>query len=205
MSIDYDYLMKIIVVGDSQVGKSSLLIRYTEGSFYQNQTSTIGLDLKLRTEIIEGKTCRVQIWDTAGQERFRTITQTFYRATHGVLIVFDLTNEDSFRSVRKWYEEIKRYSTENTVITLVGNKNDQEEKRAVSYEDARALADDLKVDYIETSARSNDNVDKVFQEITHKVYRERVPIVESTKTQRVVKDPKPLIEKYNRQCPFWPF
>lgn len=205
MSIEYDYLMKIIVVGDSQVGKSSLLLRYTEGTFNQNQTSTIGLDLKLRTENIDGKVCRVQIWDTAGQERFRTITHTFYRQTHGVLIVFDLTNEDSFKSVKKWYDEIKNYSPENTIIVLVGNKMDQKEKRVVNFEDAQSFANDLGVGYTETSARNSDNVEKVFREITNRVYKERIPIKMVDKVRPLIYNPQSKIEKPDRSCPFWPF
>jgi len=125
--------------------------------------ATIGVDFKIRTIDINGAQVKLQIWDTAGQERFRTITSSYYRGAHGIIVVYDITNPDSFQNVRKWLQEINRYASENVQKILVGNKADLVSERKVSYEDAKELADELGVNFLETSAKNASNVELAFE------------------------------------------
>eukprot|EP01080_Neovahlkampfia_damariscottae_P001363 gene1363-11985_t len=160
--IEYDVLLKCLLVGDTQVGKSSMLLQYSDQKFSQNTISTIGLDLKLKNTQINGKTVRIQIWDTAGQERFRAIASTYYRGSHCVFIVFDITSESTFKSVRHWYDEVKKNIPEKSKIILVGNKCDLEHKRMVDKEEAEELAEELGIQYFETSATDYMNISEFF-------------------------------------------
>lgn len=163
MSIsDYDYLFKLLLIGDSGVGKSSLLLRFTDDSFSENYISTIGVDFKIRTVQLDGKTVKLQVWDTAGQERFRTITSSYYRGAHGIVVVFDLTSQDSFDNVKQWLFEIDKYASEQVKKLLVGNKADLVQKRVIQKETAEQFAKSLQIPYIETSAKTAQNVEQAF-------------------------------------------
>uniref|UniRef100_A0A915LLN5 Ras-related protein Rab-35 n=1 Tax=Meloidogyne javanica TaxID=6303 RepID=A0A915LLN5_MELJA len=130
-SRDYDFLFKLLIIGDSGVGKSSLLLRFSDNTFSANYITTIGVDFKIRTITVKGYKVKLQIWDTAGQERFRTITSTYYRGTHGVVVVYDVTTQDSFANVKRWLHEIET-NCENVQRILVGNKLDEPTRRVVS-------------------------------------------------------------------------
>jgi Ras-related protein Rab-1A len=164
---DYDYLFKLLLIGDSGVGKSSMLIRFTDDTYSEAFISTIGVDFKIKTIGLEGKIIKLQIWDTAGQERFRTITSSYYRGAHGIIIVFDLTDIDSFENVQQWLLEINRYSYKNICKILVGNKSDLFEKRMVN--EGQDYADSLNIPYIETSAKTAYNIDSLFYGITKEI------------------------------------
>jgi Ras-related protein Rab-1A len=157
-----DYLFKLLLIGDSGVGKSCLLLRFADDTYTESYISTIGVDFKIRTIELESKTIKLQIWDTAGQERFRTITSSYYRGAHGIIVVYDVTDRDSFQNVKQWLHEIDRYACENVNKLLVGNKSDLEAKRAVPTEEAKEFADSLGIEFLETSAKNADNVDKAF-------------------------------------------
>ncbi|KAG0454929.1 hypothetical protein HPP92_023851 [Vanilla planifolia] len=120
MNPEYDYLFKLLLIGDSGVGKSCLLLRFADDSYLESYISTIGVDFKIRTVEQDGKTIKLQIWDTAGQERFRTITSSYYRGAHGIIVVYDVTEQESFNNVKQWLSEIDRYATENVNKLLVG-------------------------------------------------------------------------------------
>jgi len=162
---DYDLLYKLLLIGDSGVGKSCILLRFADNAFTETFISTIGVDFKIKTIEVEGKRVKLQIWDTAGQERFQTITTSYYRGAHGLIIVFDVTNKASFDNIKKWLEDVERNASQNIVKLLVGNKTDLEHKRVVDYHTAKALADRLNIDYLETSAKNNLNINKAFERL----------------------------------------
>eukprot|EP00918_Siedleckia_nematoides_P024873 GHVU01053731.1.p1 GENE.GHVU01053731.1~~GHVU01053731.1.p1 ORF type:complete len:215 (-),score=28.41 GHVU01053731.1:668-1312(-) len=160
---EYDYLFKLLLIGDSGVGKSCLLLRFADDTYTDNYISTIGVDFKIRTIDHEGKIVKLQIWDTAGQERFRTITSSYYRGAHGIIIVYDVTDRDSFTNVKNWMKEIDKYAMENVNKLLVGNKNDLTAKKVVSFEEGQDLAESYGICFIETSAKNSQNVEQAFQ------------------------------------------
>lgn len=159
---DYDYLFKLLIIGDSGVGKSCLLLRFAEGAFNDSYISTIGVDFKIRNLKVDDKSVKLQIWDTAGQERFRTITSSYYRGAHGIIIVYDITDKSSFENVKMWLSEIEKYASNEVTKLLVGNKSDLTDKRAVDVEEGRAYANQLGIPFLETSAKEATNVEKAF-------------------------------------------
>ncbi|KAH1257723.1 Ras-related protein RABD2a [Glycine max] len=152
----------LLLIGDSGVGKSCLLLRFADDSYIESYISTIGVDFKIRTVEQDGKTIKLQIWDTAGQERFRTITSSYYRGAHGIIIVYDVTDEDSFNNVKQWLSEIDRYASDNVNKLLVGNKSDLTANRVVSYDTAKEFADQIGIPFMETSAKDATNVEDAF-------------------------------------------
>jgi len=159
---DYDYLFKLVLIGDSGVGKSCLLLRFADDSFTDTYISTIGVDFRFRTVEIDKKIVKLQIWDTAGQERFRTITSAYYRGSHGIIMVYDVTNEESFEAVESWLSEVNRHAPESTVKLLVGNKADLHDKKVIASEKAQRFADNLGMSFMETSAKNATNVEAAF-------------------------------------------
>ncbi|KAF3450377.1 hypothetical protein FNV43_RR06457 [Rhamnella rubrinervis] len=162
MSNEYDYLFKLLLIGDSSVGKSCLLLRFADDSYVDSYISTIGVDFKIRTVELDGKTVKLQIWDTAGQERFRTITSSYYRGAHGIIIVYDVSEMESFNNVKQWLNEIDRYANDNVCKLLVGNKCDLVESKVVDTQVAKAFADELGIPFLETSAKDSINVEQAF-------------------------------------------
>nr|CAD7460659.1 unnamed protein product [Timema tahoe] len=160
MAREYDHLFKLLIIGDSGVGKSSLLLRFADNTFSGSYITTIGVDFKIRTVDVDGERVKLQIWDTAGQERFRTITSTYYRGTHGVIVVYDVTSGDSFANVKRWLHEIEQNCDVVNRI-LVGNKNDAPDRKVVLTEDAQRFADQMSIQLFETSAKDNINVEEV--------------------------------------------
>ncbi|GAU87233.1 hypothetical protein RvY_00116 [Ramazzottius varieornatus] len=161
-SDDYDYLVKLLLIGDSGVGKSCLLLRFADDAYNESYISTIGVDFKIRTIKLEDKTIKMQIWDTAGQERFRTIVSSYYRGAHGIIVVYDVTESLTFQNIRHWFDEIDRYAYENVNKLIVGNKSDLFTRRTVDFQVAKDLTDTLRVPYIETSAKASTNVEEAF-------------------------------------------
>lgn len=162
MNNDYDYLFKLLLIGDSGVGKSCLLLRFAENAYSQDYVSTIGVDFKIRTIELDGKTIKLQIWDTAGQERFKTITSSYYRGAHGIIIVYDVTDQESFNNVNQWLQEIDRYATSSVQKLLVGNKSDLTDKKVVDFVTAKEFADARGIQLLETSAAESTNVEQAF-------------------------------------------
>ncbi|KAK7688880.1 GTP-binding protein yptc1 [Cerrena zonata] len=158
----YDYLFKLLLIGDSGVGKSCLLLRFAENSFTDSYLSTIGVDFKIRTVELEGKMFKLQIWDTAGQERFRTISQAYYRGAHGIVVVYDVTDGESFEHVKGWLTEIERHASEGVRKLLIGNKSDLVDKKVIEYGVAKDFADEKQLPFLETSAKNSTNVEEAF-------------------------------------------
>ncbi|KAJ1726851.1 GTP-binding protein [Coemansia biformis] len=161
----YDYLMKLLLIGDSGVGKSCLLLRFSDDQFTPSFITTIGIDFKIRTIELDGKRIKLQIWDTAGQERFRTITTAYYRGAMGILLVYDVTDERSFNNIENWYMNVEQHASEGVNKILIGNKCDVEERRVVSKEMGKELARKFNLSFKETSAKSNINVEDAFLEL----------------------------------------
>jgi len=171
---EYDHLFKILMVGDSGVGKSSLLLRFTDDTFSENFISTIGVDFKIRTVNIDNKIVKMQIWDTAGQERFRTITSSYYRGAHGVILVYDVTDQVSFNNARQWLTEIERYACGNVVKLLVGNKSDLTTKRVVDFVTGKEFADQYNLPFLEASAKDGNNVGTAFNMLVRDIFNKTV-------------------------------
>ena len=160
LSEDYDYLFKVMLIGDSGVGKSSLMMRICDEKFNPTFFPTIGVDFKIKTFYQNSQSIKLQIWDTAGQERFKAITNAYYRGAHGLIVVFDVANRQSFNSVDSWLSDIENLKTGNVIRILVGNKCDLQDQREVNEEEARLYAENMGMQYIETSAKNDTNVQK---------------------------------------------
>ncbi|KAJ8905027.1 hypothetical protein NDN08_001539 [Rhodosorus marinus] len=167
-----DYLFKLLLIGDSSVGKSCLLLRFSDGSFNESQMSTIGVDFKIRTLELDKKTFKLQIWDTAGQERFRTIAAAYYRGAQGIIIVYDVTNKQSFENVEMWLSEVNKYGSGDVNKLLVGNKSDLTGKREVETERGKELAESNGMKFLETSAKTAENVEEAFLTMTREVFQQ---------------------------------
>ncbi|CAN1275103.1 Ras-related protein RABE1c [Linum perenne] len=188
---DYDYLIKLLLIGDSGVGKSCLLLRFSDGSFTTSFITTIGIDFKIRTIELDGKRIKLQIWDTAGQERFRTITTAYYRGAMGILLVYDVTDESSFNNIRNWIRNIEQHASDNVNKILVGNKADMDEsKRAVPTAKGQALADEYGIKFFETSAKTNLNVEEVFFSIARDI-KQRLADTDSKSEPQTIKINQP--------------
>lgn len=185
MNPEYDYLFKLLLIGDSGVGKSCLLLRFADDTYTESYISTIGVDFKIRTIELDGKTIKLQIWDTAGQERFRTITSSYYRGAHGIIIVYDCADQESFNNVKQWLLEIERYAGENVVKLLVGNKCDLTTKKVVDYSTAKEYADQLGIPFLETSAKSSSNVETAFMTMASQIKNRMGPPTSAQPTPNV--------------------
>ncbi|XP_028455232.1 RAB3D, member RAS oncogene family, b [Perca flavescens] len=162
---NFDYMFKLLIIGNSSVGKTSFLFRYADDSFTSAFVSTVGIDFKVKTVFRNDKRIKLQIWDTAGQERYRTITTAYYRGAMGFLLMYDITNQESFSAVQDWATQIKTYSWDNAQVILVGNKCDLEDDRVVPTEDSQRLAEELGFQFFEASAMDNINVKQVFERL----------------------------------------
>ena len=197
-----DYQFKILLLGDSSVGKTCFFLRFTDDYFNENYLSTIGMDT-VSIDIThqdkttyEEKLIRLTITDTAGQDRFRSIVSSYYRGSNGLLLLFDITNKDTFNHVNDWISQIHSHVNKNEVkIILVGNKIDLQSKREVTFEEAKALADSHRIPYMEASAKDNINVESIFKEITNLVYT-------SQKGKKHDTENRTLVGKYKKrkQC-----
>ena len=166
---EYDYMFKILLIGNSAVGKSSLLMRFADDIFTDNFLPTIGVDFKIRTIETAGSIVKLQMWDTAGQEKFKTITSAYYKGAHGVIMVYDITDRKSFTDLQNWLSEVDKYSREDVVKILVGNKKDLESNREVSIEEANRFAESLGMKYLETSAKDGINIEETFTNLVVKM------------------------------------
>lgn len=161
---EFDYIIKIIMVGDSGVGKSSIFSRYCEKYYNDISMSTIGVDYNIKKLNINNNKVKLQIWDTAGQERYRTITTSYYRGAHIIMLVFDLTNESSFAMLGNWMTEMKKYIEHNNFI-LVGNKSDQTDKFQIKTYDINNFVKEHNIVYVEVSAKNNTNISQAFEKL----------------------------------------
>ena len=165
-----DLVYKILLLGDSEVGKSCFLMRYSDNVFVENYMATIGLDYKLKyIQLDSGKMIKVQLWDTAGQDRYRTIAKNYYKGSHGILLLYDITKLSSFENIREWIKDIREEVYEKAIIFLIGNKIDKTEERKISTEQGEALAKEFNLPFFEASAKSGENVDEIFKALYQKI------------------------------------
>ncbi|KAL1560350.1 Ras-related protein ric2 [Salvia divinorum] len=168
---DYDYLFKVVLIGDSGVGKSNLLSRFTRNEFSLESKSTIGVEFATRSLTVDAKVIKAQIWDTAGQERYRAITSAYYRGAVGALLVYDVTRHSTFESVERWLRELRDHTDPNIVVMLIGNKCDLRHLVAVSTDDGTSFAEKESLYFMETSALDATNVENAFTEVLTQIHR----------------------------------
>jgi Ras-related protein Rab-8A len=169
----YDYLFKILLIGDSGVGKSCVLSVFCDDKFIPTFITTIGIDFKIKTIIVDEKRIKLQIWDTAGQERFRTITNAYYRGAMGIILFYDITDIKSFNNVSNWLKCIQQHANDTVDIILVGNKSDSHD-RCIFERDGLKLSQELKVKFFETSAKLNQNINELFYTLTSDIKKRLV-------------------------------
>ncbi|KAH0570275.1 Rab1a [Spironucleus salmonicida] len=197
MSGEHDYLFKMLLIGDSSVGKSSMLLRFCDRLFNNTYITTIGVDFKIRSVSVpypsteQASNVKLQIWDTAGQEKFRTITQTYYRGSHGIMMVYDVTNRDSFESVEMWMREVNVHAGADVTKLLVGTKIDKE-GRQVSVEEGQNLASKLNIKFIETSSLTGDNVEQAFSDLAIEILKTQGQSLAPKKKELVI---QPTMDK----------
>jgi len=175
-SVTADHLFKIVLVGDSGVGKSNLLLRFTRDTFSAEEKTTIGVEFATRVlPMPDGKKVKAQIWDTAGQERYRAITNAYYRGAVGAILIYDVTRRDSFLNIPRWLRELRDHANEDIVLLLVGNKSDMCKSDSGVREVTQAEGDDLakqyKITRLETSAKTGENVDDAFNQVIRTIYQ----------------------------------
>ncbi|XP_022739326.1 ras-related protein Rab11A [Durio zibethinus] len=165
-----DYVFKVVLIGDSAVGKSQILARFARNEFSLDSKATIGVEFQTRTLVIEHKSVKAQIWDTAGQERYRAVTSAYYRGAVGAMLVYDITKRQTFDHIPRWLEELRGHADKNIVIILIGNKSDLENQRAVPTEDAKEFAQKEGLFFLETSALEATNVEAAFLTVLTEIF-----------------------------------
>ncbi|XP_059080599.1 ras-related protein Rab-30-like isoform X2 [Tigriopus californicus] len=168
---DYKYLFKVVLVGNAGVGKTCLVRRFTQGMFPPGQGATIGVDFMIKTVEVEGEKIKLQIWDTAGQERFRSITQSYYRSAHALILVYDVSNQPTFDVCPEWLREIEEYASPKVLKVLVGNKIDRDD-REIPTEVGEEFSNRHGMYFLETSAKGSENVERLFSDIAHELLQQ---------------------------------
>ncbi|KAK6106353.1 Uncharacterized protein BM_BM5972 [Brugia malayi] len=186
----YDLLFKLLLIGDSGVGKTCILYRFSDDAFNTTFISTIGIDFKIKTIELKGKKIKLQIWDTAGQERFHTITTSYYRGAMGIMLVYDITNAKSFDNIAKWLRNIDEHASEDVEKMLLGNKCDMAERRVVSRERGEKIANDHGIRFLETSAKANIQIDKAFYDLAEAIL-DKMPIKNEGMKQPTIRPAEP--------------
>ena len=178
---EYDYLFKILILGDSFVGKTNMLKRFLHGEFDTNTKETVGVEFGSKNFILgeNESIVKAQIWDTAGQERYRSVTKAYYKGAKGALLVYDITRKSTFENIDNWLIDLRTNADKDILILLIGNKSDLSDKREISEEEARTKAEQYNIAFLETSAKSGDNIDKAFTQLIEQVYNANMSMLQS--------------------------
>jgi small GTP-binding protein len=185
MEEDIDFLLKFVIIGDSGVGKTNLISRFTSDHFEENTTNTIGVDFSAKDLKIDNKWIKVQFWDTAGQEKYKALASSYYKNALGAFIVYDITRRETFDKVGSWIDELKKYCDQDIDIMLLGNKSDLENKRQVNKEEAKKFSESKGLFFMEISAKKNEDscVIKAFNLLIERVYKKNLKNLEGSKTE----------------------
>lgn len=197
----FDYLFKVLLIGDSASGKSSIMTRYTDNIFNKTFVTTIGVDFRVKCINYKDKIIKLQIWDTSGQEKFRTITSSYYRGAKGIFVILDLSDVNSLKNIEHWMQEIDRYANENVPVLLIGNKCDEDHK--ISNDIIDELVKKMNIEYIETSAKQNINIDKMFEKMMDKMIDEsnlNMDNLVDNKDKIIIQTKKDTNENINKCC-----
>ena len=181
-----EVLYKILLLGDWSVGKTCFLMRYTEKTFTEMHLSTVGIDYKLKNVTLEnGETIKIQIWDTAGQERYKTITKSYIKGANGIILIYDITNKNSFEGIKNWIRQVKEIVSSRVCVALVGNKIDMKDNREISKEDGKKLSEEMKYPFYEASAKDGININECFDDLIKRIVKnyENSPINQSNKLE----------------------
>jgi len=184
---EFDYLFRYIIVGDVNVGKSCIMLQFSEHQFREEHELTIGVEFSIKILEINNKNIKIQIWDTAGEEAFQSVTKNYYRNAVGALIVYDITKKSSFEHLKNWIENVRECSTKNIKIILIGNKTDLEEKREVSYQEGLEFAKKYDLIFFETSAKNFININESFYKLTEDIFKNVEIIEEEEKKKNNIK------------------
>ena len=168
---NYEMMFKVVLVGDSLVGKTNIMSKYIKNEFHEDSKATVGVEFGSKQFSVEGHSIKAQIWDTAGQERYKAITSAYYKGARGAFIVYDITRKQSFESVEKWVNDVTAVADKNITIILIGNKSDLEDQRQVTKEQGQDKANKLEIAFMETSAFSGENLEKAFNMMINEVYK----------------------------------
>lgn len=198
---NYDYSFKILLIGESGVGKTCLLLRFTDDTFTLNHQTTVGVDFKQKTIFVDKKIIKIQVWDTAGQERFRTLTKGYYKMANGIILTYDVTNRESFESIKNWLKQVEQLAEKNVCKMIVGNKCDVDDKRLVTYEEGQKFAKEYNIPFYETSAKNNIKVSECFAQLTQNIIEssDRLDSCESGKIS-IQKNEEKLILPPKNSC-----
>lgn len=186
-------MIKLLMIGDSGVGKSCLVLRFCEDSFTPTFIATTGIDFRVQMTELNGKRVKLQIWDTAGQERYRTIAPAYYKGAHGILLVYDVTDEKSFLNIRNWMKSIEQHAPDTVKRILIGNKSDMVNERVIDKAKGQGLADEYNIKFFECSAKSNQNVEDSFLELALQSLED----LESPKSEEIV---APSVDRKVKKC-----
>ena len=168
---NYEMMFKVVLVGDSFVGKTNIMSKYIKNEFHEDSKATVGVEFGSKQFTVEGHSIKAQIWDTAGQERYKAITSAYYKGAKGAFIVYDITRKQSFDSVEKWVNDVTAVADKKITIILIGNKCDLEDQRQITKEQGEEKANKLEIAFLETSAYSGENLDKAFDKMMNEVYK----------------------------------
>ena len=188
----YNMIFKIVLIGDTSVGKTNILSKYLKGEFDPKSKSTVGVEFGVKNFKIENNIVKVQIWETAGEERYRSITNAYYKGAKGSLLVYDITNKKSFENVEKWISDLKANADEDISMILLGNKTDLEDKRVVTTEEGKNKAEFYNLTFMETSALNGNNIQEAFNELIMDVYKKNHELLENQAKVEIIRDKKTI-------------